>query len=137
MDWTAQLKNKKNVRDIADWCRRELETARRTGSLETRPFVQNADLIIAALDHIGNPLLTPEHPDALAALECWSIVEQLRAPEGAQVTLICDNPDFNEQPNSAVEIIDDWTGWKATRFQGESILECLRGAKLLRDRTQK
>jgi hypothetical protein len=44
------LVNKRNVKDVADWYRRELANARRTGQLETRPFVQNAEMIIAALD---------------------------------------------------------------------------------------
>lgn len=34
---------------VAEWCARELAKARQFGDLETRPFVQNADLIIAAL----------------------------------------------------------------------------------------
>jgi hypothetical protein len=39
--------------EVAAWCERELTTARNTGHLETRPFVQNADLIIAALKEYG------------------------------------------------------------------------------------
>lgn len=35
--------------DVADWCARELATAKKSGNLETRPFVQNAELIIKAL----------------------------------------------------------------------------------------
>lgn len=35
--------------DVAEWCERELKVAHQTGRLETRPFVQNAALIIAAL----------------------------------------------------------------------------------------
>jgi len=44
--------------EVADWCARELEEARlRSGMLETRPFVQNADLIIAALrEYAQRPL---------------------------------------------------------------------------------
>ena len=44
--------------EVADWCARELEEARlRSGTLETRPFVQNADLIIAALrEYAQRPL---------------------------------------------------------------------------------
>lgn len=40
---------RKYAGEVADWCARELAKARETGDLETRPFVQNADLIIAAL----------------------------------------------------------------------------------------
>jgi hypothetical protein len=34
---------------VADWCERELKSAKAAGHLETRPFVQNAQLIIDAL----------------------------------------------------------------------------------------
>ena len=37
------------AKDVADWCERELIAARTSGNLETRPFVQNAQLIINAL----------------------------------------------------------------------------------------
>lgn len=63
------------------------------------------------------------------ALEGWLLIEQLRAPEGATVTLICDNPDFNGQPNCAVEIVDDWTAWKTVRFTGDTMLDALRKAQ--------
>lgn len=68
-----------------------------------------------------------------AAIETWALIEELRAPEGAEVSIACDNPDFNGQPNSVVEIIDDWTGWKPRRFGGENVLEALRAAKTVRD----
>jgi hypothetical protein len=35
--------------EVADWCERELKAGKETGHLETRPFVQNAQMIIAAL----------------------------------------------------------------------------------------
>lgn len=69
------------------------------------------------------------HPEEIViAVESWMILEQLRAPEGAQVTLICDNPDFGMGPNAGVEIIDDWTAWKTRRFDGDTVLDCLRAA---------
>ncbi len=46
---TGSAEDRRYAVDVADWCARELAKARETGSLETRPFVQNADLIIAAL----------------------------------------------------------------------------------------
>lgn len=42
------------ARDVADWCQRSLDDARKSGRLETRPFVQNAEMIIAALRTYGN-----------------------------------------------------------------------------------
>lgn len=105
----------RTARDVADWCRRELDTAKKTGNLETRPFVQNAALIIEALDYLA-------------------IVEALREPEGAEVILLCDNPEFNNKPNNAIEIVDDWTQWTVRRFEGDTMLDCLRQA--LRARTE-
>jgi hypothetical protein len=35
--------------DVADWCQRELDLARKTGEMDPRCFVQNMELIIAAL----------------------------------------------------------------------------------------
>lgn len=70
----------------------------------------------------------------LTAAECWSIAEQLREPEGAEVILLCDNPDFNGQPNNAIEICDSWTQWTNKRFTGDTMLDCLRAA--LRARTE-
>lgn len=49
VDITGCAGDRAAARDVAEWCARELAKARRTGDLETRPFVQNADLIIAAL----------------------------------------------------------------------------------------
>ena len=44
------------ARDVAIWCERELAKAKETGNLETRPFVQNAELIIKALKEYSNNL---------------------------------------------------------------------------------
>ena len=60
-------------------------------------------------------------------IEAWNLVESLRAVEGHSVTLLCDNPDFNEQPN-CVEVTGDWTDWQERRFVGETILDALREA---------
>lgn len=68
--------------------------------------------------------MTPEEK-----IKAWNLVETLRAPEGHTVTLICDNPDFNGQPNSAVECCGDWTLWEEQRFTGDNILEALQAAR--------
>lgn len=41
--------NRTHAKDVADWCARSLAEAKETGAFDTRCFVQNADLIIAAL----------------------------------------------------------------------------------------
>jgi hypothetical protein len=61
-------------------------------------------------------------------LEAWALVEILRAPEGASVTLVCDNPDFGAGPNNKVQCCDDWTGWDEQEFTGDTVLEALRSA---------
>lgn len=71
--------------------------------------------------------MTPEEK-----IKAWNLVESLRALEGDTVTLICDNPDFNGQPNNAVECCGDWTGWDERRFTGGNILEALQAARAAR-----
>jgi hypothetical protein len=70
-------------------------------------------------------------------LTMWSIIEELRTPEGHTVTLICDNPDFNGQPNCAVDVCGDWTVWVDERFAADTILGCLLAAKAARDAAPK
>lgn len=64
----------------------------------------------------------------LDKIKCWNLVEALRATEGNAITLVCDNPDFNGQPNNAVVCNGDWTKWNDTRFTGDTILEALINA---------
>jgi hypothetical protein len=61
-------------------------------------------------------------------LKAWELIEKLRASEGHTVTLMCDNPDFNGQPNCAVECAGDWTRWETMRFTGDTILQALEMA---------
>ncbi|GAA2887730.1 hypothetical protein GCM10010837_47010 [Aminobacter niigataensis] len=58
----------------------------------------------------------------------WRIVEQLRAAEGHSVQILCDNPDFNGQPNCKVLCCGDWTDWHDELFTGASIDEALGNA---------
>lgn len=68
------------------------------------------------------------------AWECWSIVETLRAPEGSEITLVCDNPDFDGTSiGSIVELSADFTEWESKRFAGANIIDALRAAKAARD----
>lgn len=58
----------------------------------------------------------------------WAMIEALRKDEGHSVELICDNPDFNNQPNSAVICCGDYTGWKDMLFTGDTVALALRSA---------
>ena len=56
--------------------------------------------------------------------EDWNIrkfIDFLRADEGNSVTLLCDNPDFNGQPNCAVECNGYWTNWQDRRFAADTL----------------
>lgn len=64
-------------------------------------------------------------------VEGWNLIEQLRASEGAEVCIFCDNSDFQGE-NSAIEICDDWTDWKHRRFEGVNLLQALRTARYTR-----
>lgn len=57
--------------------------------------------------------------------EILRLINLLRAEEGDSVTILCDNPDFNEQPNCAIECCGDWTGWLHKRFAANTLLDAL------------
>ena len=58
----------------------------------------------------------------------WRMIEKMRADEGSSVEILCDNPDFNEQPNNAVIASGDWTDWQEIRFTGDTIDAALGAA---------
>ena len=57
--------------------------------------------------------------------EIVRLIEVLRSDEGDSVTILCDNPDFNGQPNCAIVCNGDWTGWVDKRFAADSVLDAL------------
>ena len=48
-------------------------------------------------------------------------LNELRAPEGNTVLFVCDNPDFNDNPDAIIEV-------NGERFGGKNIAECLQKA---------
>jgi hypothetical protein len=58
----------------------------------------------------------------------WAAIEQLTAEEGCSVTVLCANPDFNGQPQHAIDCNGDWTGWADQRFAHDNHVECFRMA---------
>lgn len=56
------------------------------------------------------------------------MIDELRREEGDQVTILCDNPDFNGQPNNAVVISAGWTGWQDFRVSGHTLDGALENA---------
>lgn len=63
------------------------------------------------------------------AIEILAIINALRAGEGDSVTILCDNPDFNDQPDRAILCNGDWTGWQDWRFAADTLVDCLRAAQ--------
>lgn len=59
------------------------------------------------------------------AEEIVRLINVLRADEGDSVNILCDNPDFNGQPNCAIECCGDWTGWLHKRFAADTLLDAL------------
>ena len=60
-----------------------------------------------------------------AAAEIARLIDVLRAGEGDSVEILCDNPDFNGQPNCAIVCCGDWTGWLHKRFAADTVLDAL------------
>ena len=60
---------RKYAKDVADWCERSLTNASATGTMDTRAFVQNAELIITALREYANEQSTSvvQWPDEATA----------------------------------------------------------------------
>jgi hypothetical protein len=67
----------------------------------------------------------PQVPDA-EAIEIWRLIEHLTDGEGDTVNVLCPNPDFNGQPNYAIECNGYWTNWEDRRFAADRQVECFR-----------
>lgn len=56
------------------------------------------------------------------------MIDELRRDEGDQVTILCDNPDFNGQPNNAVIVSAGWAHWQDFRVSGHTLDQALSNA---------
>src|ERR1700723_3484040 len=54
--------------------------------------------------------------------ETVRLINFQRADDGDSVTILCNNPDFNGQPNCAIVCNGDWTGWVDKRFAADTVL---------------
>ena len=59
-------------------------------------------------------------------------IEFLRLEEGDGVTIYCDNPDFNGQPNNSVDCCCEFTDWLPMTFSGNTLVEALEAAVLFK-----
>lgn len=74
------------------------------------------------------------------AMDILEAIDELRKEEGAAVTILCDNPDFNGLPNNAIEVSAEWTISPSIllqeRFTGNTLIEALNNAvKAKKERT--
>lgn len=62
------------------------------------------------------------------AIEAVAIIDELLAEECSSVTLFNDDPYFGG-PDSAIEVVAEWTDWTPRRFTGDNMLGALRAAR--------
>lgn len=55
------------------------------------------------------------------------LIEQITAEEGASVTFVGSNPDFNGMPNEAVTVIQG-EDWQDVTYRADTLADCLRAA---------
>ena len=100
----------------------EKEAERDFAVADMKGFVGNSEVIVQ------------HHPNAV---QCWSICEELRDGEASSVELLCDNPDFNGQPNRVVSVYGEWTKYHPKRFGGDTMLEALKAAQAAKKEAQR
>jgi hypothetical protein len=74
------------------------------------------------IDHLlatGEPRVTD-----LEAVAIWRTIEILTDGEGDAVSVLSPNPDFNGQPNYAIDCCGHWTAWENRRFAADTQIEC-------------
>lgn len=71
-------------------------------------------------------LLSAEQWEIARAVDCMRAIDALRADEGNEVTILCDNPDG--RPNNAIECCGAWTHWGDRRFEGDTLADTLSAA---------
>lgn len=55
------------------------------------------------------------------------LIEQITVEEGANVTFVCANPDFNGLPNEAVTVFQG-EDWQEVTYRADTLADCLRAA---------
>lgn len=75
----------------------------------------------------------PGDPTSARSVVIVRLIEELRADEGDTVVINCENPEG--PPQQAIDCNGGWTGWNDLRFDGATLLECLRAAAAARAAT--
>jgi hypothetical protein len=60
----------------------------------------------------------------IEAVAIWRTIEILTDGEGDTVAVLSPNPDFNGQPNYAIDCCGHWTNWENRRFAADTQIEC-------------
>lgn len=78
----------------------------------------------------GGALIARERRMIEDALRTVALIDAIRADEGNSVEIVCPNPDFNGQPDQAIDVRAFWGGkeWGERRFAGDTVLDCLSAA---------
>lgn len=58
----------------------------------------------------------------------WDYIRKMTEQEAYSVTIVSDNPDFNDLPNCLVFLNGDCTFYQDKRFHGETRIEALQEA---------
>jgi hypothetical protein len=90
----------------------------------------DSDLNLNGFDEVCDAILAlapavTQHERGDREVEIVRLIDVLRSDEGDSVMILCDNPDFNGQPNCAIICNGDWTGWVDKRFAADTILDAL------------
>lgn len=75
----------------------------------------------------------PEQLPLTRAVNVYNALTVLRAQEGDEVTINCQNPEGVGPDNEAVDVCGGWTGFEVLRFYGRSLEEALTKAVTARN----
>lgn len=78
------------------------------------------------LNHLEEARRLREHCAALEAIV--NPLNELRQDEYSSVEFICDDPNFDGQPEAGVNVCGAWTDWRPRRFTGDTVAACLAKA---------
>jgi hypothetical protein len=68
------------------------------------------------------------------AIGVYLHLQALRSEPGSSVEILCDNDDYGSHLRNSVICCGAWTGFEAQRYEGDSLLGCLRLAEFDRQR---
>lgn len=95
--------------------------------IKAAQFKCNADrdAALACVEVLDDRISAAQGRDRWAGV--IELVEQITAEEGASVTFVCANPDFNGLPNEAVTVMQG-EDWQEVTYRGDTLAACLQQA---------